>query len=141
MLHLASLDDYRALLSSVRRHLRPDGVFVFDIFNPSIQLLARSPEERSEVGRIDDPELGEVIVESTVQYDAETQVSRGGWHLSAAGRPDFKTIPLHIRSIFPQELPLLLGAGGFRLEERYGDFDRSRFTSDSPRQVCVCRLR
>jgi SAM-dependent methyltransferase len=141
MLHLASLDDYRALLSSVRRHLTPDGVLVFDIFNPSIRLLARSPDERTEVGRIDDPELGEVIVESTVEYDAETQVSRGGWHLSAPGRPNFKTIPLHIRSIFPQELPLLLGAGGFRLEERYGDFDRSRFTSESPRQVCVCRLR
>ena len=141
MLHLASLDDFRALLASVRRHLTPDGVFVFDIFNPSIQKLARRPDERTEVGRIQHPELGEVIVESTVEYDAATQVNRGGWHLSAAGRPDFRMIPLHMRSIFPQELPLLLGAGGFRLEERYGDFDRSRFTSESERQVCVCRLR
>jgi SAM-dependent methyltransferase len=141
MLHLASLDDFRALLASVRRHLTPDGVFVFDVFNPSIQILARRPGERTEVGRINDPELGEVIVESTVEYDAATQVSRGGWHLSAAGRPDFRMIPLHMRSIFPQELPLLLGAGGFRLEERYGDFDRSRFRSESERQVCVCRLR
>jgi SAM-dependent methyltransferase len=141
MLHLASLDDFRALLASVRRHLAPDGVFIFDIYNPSIAMLARRPEERSEVGRIEDPELGEVLVEATLDYDAATQVSRGRWHLSAPGRPDFRVIPLHMRSVFPQELPLLLGAGGFRLEERYGDFDRSRFESASPRQVCICRLR
>ena len=141
MLHLATLDDLRALLACVRRHLLPDGVFVFDIFNPSVHILSRRPGERSEVGRVEDPELGEILVESTVEYDAATQVNRGAWHLSAKGRPDFRTIPLHIRSIFPQELPLLLGAGGFRLEERYGDFDRSRFESASERQVCVCRLR
>jgi SAM-dependent methyltransferase len=141
MLHLATADDFRALLASVRRHLTPDGVFIFDIFNPSIAMLARRPDERSEVGRVQDPELGEVLVEATIEYDAATQVSRGGWHLSAPGRPNFRMIPLHMRSIFPQELPLLLGAGGFRLEERYGDFDRSRFTSESPRQVCISRLR
>jgi SAM-dependent methyltransferase len=141
MLHLASLDDFRALLASVRRHLTPDGVFIFDIYNPSIHMLGRRPDERTEVGRIQDAELGEVIVESTIEYDAATQVSRGGWHLSAPGKPDFRMIPLHMRSIFPQELPLLLGAGGFRLEERYGDFDRSRFVSASERQVCICRLK
>jgi SAM-dependent methyltransferase len=141
MLHLASVEDFRALLAAVRRHLTPDGVFVFDIFNPSIEKLARRPNERTEVGRVQDAELGEIIVEATVEYDAATQVSRGGWHLSAPGRPDFRMIPLHMRSIFPQELPLLLGAGGFRLEERYGDFDRSRFESGSERQVCICRLR
>jgi SAM-dependent methyltransferase len=141
MLHLASLDDYRALLASVRRHLTADGVFIFDIFNPSIAFLARDPAARMELRRFDDPELGEVRVEATIDYDAATQVSRGAWFLSAAGRPDFRVIPLHMRSIFPQELPLLLSAGGFRLEERYGDFDRSRFSSASPRQVCICRLK
>ena len=141
MLHLASHDDFRALLASVRRHLTPDGVFIFDIFNPSIAMLARHPDARMAVHRFDDPELGEVLVEATVDYDAATQVSRGAWYLSAAGHPDFRVIPLNMRSIFPQELPLLLGAGGIRLEERYGDFDRSRFVSASPRQVCICRLK
>ena len=141
MLHLATVDDFRALLASVRRHLTPDGVFIFDIFNPSIEILARDPNARTEIRRFEHPEYGEVILEAIADYDAATQVSRGTWHLSAAGRPDFRVIPLDLRSIFPQELPLLLAAGGFRLEERYGDFDRSRFISASPRQVCICRLK
>ena len=46
--------------------------------------------------------------------------------------------PLHLRSIFPQELPVLLGASGFRLRSRAGDLRGGAFTSASPRQVCVC---
>ena len=123
----------------VREHLAPGGAFVFDIFNPSIKLLARAPEERSTVARVTDEELGEIHLETTIDYDAATQVNRGAWHFSAPGRPDFLTVPLHLRSIFPQELPVLLAANGFELEARFGDFGRNAFTSESARQVCVCR--
>jgi hypothetical protein len=125
----------------VRRHLTADGIFVFDIFNPSVEILARPRDERWEVRRLSDPELGEIVVEATGDYDAASQINRSSWHLSAPGRPDFRTIPLHVRSIFPQELPLLLSTAGLRLEERYGDFDRSTFDGSSERQVCVCRIR
>ena len=138
MLHLASLDDFRALLASIRRHLTPDGVFIFDIFNPSIAMLARDPDARVEVRRFDHPELGEVVVEATVEYDAATQVSRGAWYLSAAGRPDFRVIPLNMRSIFPQELPLLLSLGGLRVVERFGDWSRAPFTADAALQLVIC---
>jgi SAM-dependent methyltransferase len=43
-----------------------------------------------------------------------------------------------LRSIFPQELPLLLTLGGFRLLSRAGDLTGSAFTKSSSRQVCLC---
>ena len=91
------------------------------------------------MARVADEELGEIHLETTIDYDAATQVNRGAWHFSAPGRPDFLTVPLHLRSIFPQELPVLLAVNGFELEARYGDFGRNAFTSESARQVCVCR--
>jgi len=139
LLHLTTNDELRHCFACVREHLAPDGAFVFDIFNPSIKLLARAPEERSTVARVADEELGEIHLETTIDYDAATQVNHGAWHFSAPGRPDFLTVPLHLRSIFPQELPVLLAANGFELEARYGDFGRNAFTSESARQVCVCR--
>ena len=139
LLHLTTNDELRDCFACVREHLAPDGAFVFDIFNPSIKLLARAPEERSTVARVADEELGEIHLETTIDYDAATQVNHGAWHFSAPGRPDFLTVPLHLRSIFPQELPVLLAANGFELEARYGDFGRNAFTSESARQVCVCR--
>ena len=61
------------------------------------------------------------------------------WYFSSADEPDFLVAPLHLRSIFPQELPLLLAAGGLRLESRHGDFAGGPFTGASRHQVCVCR--
>jgi len=47
---------------------------------------------------------------------------------------------LEMRQIFPQEMPLLLAAGGLRLVARYGDFDRSPLTGASRRQVCIAAV-
>jgi SAM-dependent methyltransferase len=137
LLHLTTNDALGECLARVREHLAPHGVFAFDIFNPSIPSLARAPEERTTQTRLPDAELGEILVETTMHYDAATQVNYAAWHLSAPGRPDYLTIPLHLRCIFPQELSLLLAANGFRLESRFGDFGGEPFTSESPRQVCV----
>ena len=140
LLHLTTNDALSECFTRVREHLAPKGVFAFDVFNPSIQSIARAPDERTTQTRLPDAELGEIHVETTVNYDAATQVSHAAWHLSAPGRPDYLTIPLHLRCIFPQELPMLLAANGLRLESRDGDFGGEPFTSESPRQVCVARL-
>jgi SAM-dependent methyltransferase len=139
LLHLHAVDDFLACLDCVRRHLLPGGAFVFDVFNPDVAILARPPGERFPVMRVRHPRRGEVRIEATGDYDAATQVNRAAWHFSTAGEPDFLVAPLHLRSIFPQELPLLLAAGGMRLESRHGDLAGGAFTAASRHQVCVCR--
>jgi len=139
LLHLHGTDDLLACFRSVRRHLQPGGAFVFDVFNPSVQLLSRPAGTRTRVMQVRHPQHGEVLVESEGEYDAAAQVRRETWYFSAPGQPDFWQAPLSVRAIFPRELPLLLAAGGFRIEARYGDLSREPFRSESPRQVCVCR--
>lgn len=139
LLHLARVEDLLACFACVRRHLLPGGAFVFDIFNPSVQILARPPGERFALMRVEHPRRGEVRVEATSDYDAASQVNRATWYFSSPSDPDFLVAPLHLRSIFPQELPLLLAAGGLRLEARHGDFGGAPFGSGSRHQVCVCR--
>lgn len=139
LLHLHETDDLLACFRAVRRHLRPGGAFVFDVFNPSVRLLAAPAGRRFPVMRIDHPERGEVAVEQAGDYDAATQVNRATWYFSAPGAPDFLAAPLHLRSIFPRELPLLVAAGGFRLESRDGDFSGAPFDGASRHQICVCR--
>lgn len=139
LLHLHATDDLLACFRSVRRHLQPGGVFVFDVFNPNVRILARPAGTRIPLMQIEHPEYGRVTVEAEGEYDAAAQVRSETWYFSAEGRPDFWTAPLAVRSIFPQELPLLLAAGGLRLEARYGDFAGGAFHGQSARQVCVCR--
>lgn len=140
LLHLSTASDFAATLSAVRRHLAPGGVFAFDVFNPDVRILARAPGERTFVMRAPSERHGEITVEATSDYDAATQVNRATWYISTPGHPDRWVTPLHLRSIFPQELPLLLAASGFRLLGRAGDLQGGPFTSASARQVCVCAI-
>jgi SAM-dependent methyltransferase len=138
LLHLHSADEIVRCFQSVRGHLDQGGRFAFDVFNPSVQMLAGADGTRREMQRFDDPEQGEVRVDVEERYDAVAQVTRGLWYFSTEREPDFRTVSLELRSIFPQELALLVEAGGLRLLQRYGDFSGSPFTNESPHQVCVC---
>jgi SAM-dependent methyltransferase len=140
LLHLTTNEALAECFGRVREHLVPDGKFAFDVFNPNVEMLARPPAVRTTVTRIPDEMLGEIHVEATMDYDAATQVNRSAFHFSAPGKPDYLTVPLHLRSLFPLELPLLLAANGLELEARFGDFGGVPFTSASARQVCICRV-
>jgi SAM-dependent methyltransferase len=139
LLHLHSTEDILAALAMVRRHLTPEGMFAFDIFNPNVRMLARPAGQRFSVMQVETESFGTLSVEETNDYDSATQVNRGRWYVSAQGKPDVWILPLALRSIFPQELPLLLAAGGFHLKSRAGDLEQTPFDSTSRFQVCLCQ--
>ncbi|MBO3101185.1 class I SAM-dependent DNA methyltransferase [Cellulomonas fengjieae] len=140
LLHLHEAQDLIACFRSVRRHLAPGGRLVFDVFNPSVQMFAHADgvRRRREGLSFVDPDRGVVHVDVAETYDAAAQVTRGRWHFSTESEADVAVAPLEIRSIFPQELPLLLALGGLRLVERFGDWSGRPFTGDAPVQLCVC---
>jgi SAM-dependent methyltransferase len=140
LLHLSKQADFAAFFSSVRKHLRADGILAFDIFNPSLRLLARPSGERYHVMSKVSPLHGELTVEATNDYDAASQLNRTTWFVSTAERRDVWMFPLHLRSIFPQELLALLAANRVDLLRRDGDLAGGDFTRLSSSQVCQCRL-
>jgi SAM-dependent methyltransferase len=140
LLHLHETDDLIACFRSVARHLTPSGRFVFDVFNPSVHLLAGADGVRRFQASFLDPERGEVSVDVARTYDVPAQVTREVWYFSSSTDADFVVAPLEVRSIFPQELPLLVAAGGLRLIDRRGDFMGGELTAEAPQQVCVCAV-
>lgn len=140
LLHLHTAEDLVSCFRSVRRHLAPGARVVFDVFNPSVRLLAAADGVRRTRKSLSfiDPDLGHVSVDVAETYDAPAQVTRGTWYLSTESKPDFVVAPLEIRSIFPQELPLLLSLGGLRLVERFGDWSGRPLAADTPLQLCIC---
>lgn len=139
LLHLSEPDDFAALFAAVRRHLAPGGVFAFDVFNPDLRLLARPAGQRFPVMRVESDSYGELLVEATVDYDRGSQVNRATWFVSTTTHQDKWVAPLHLRSIFPQELLVLLERNGFRLLSREGDYAGGLFSSASGIQVCRCQ--
>lgn len=139
LLHLLTTVDLLAAFAAVRRHLAPDGVFAIDIFNPDVGMLARPPGQRFPVMEVSTARFGPLCVEGTHDYDSATQVNRGTWYISTPERRDTWIVPMVLRSIFPQELPLLLSAAGLELVSRFGDLSRAPFDAGSRVQVCLCR--
>jgi SAM-dependent methyltransferase len=140
LLHLHETEDLVGCFRSVRKHLAPGARLVFDVFNPNVRMLAQADgvRRRRDALSFVDPHRGVVQVDVAETYDAAAQVTRGRWSFSCDSEADFLVAPLEIRSIFPQELPLLLSLGGLRVVERFGDWSRGPLTADAPLQLYVC---
>jgi SAM-dependent methyltransferase len=140
LLHLHEAGDLLSCFRSVRAHLAPGARFIFDVFNPNVRLLADADGVRRTRDALSfvDPDRGDVRVDVAETYDAAEQVTRGTWYFSADFEPDFVVAALEVRSIFPQELPLLLSLSGLRVVERFGDWSGRPFAGGSAIQLCVC---
>lgn len=141
LLHLLTTADLMALFATVRRHLTPGGLFAFDIFNPSVSRLARQQGQRVPVMKVSTPRFGLLTVDETAVYDSAAQVTTATWYISSDAQQDAWIVPLVLRSIFPQELPLLLSAAGLELIDRFGELSREPFRDGSRIQACLCRRR
>jgi len=139
MQHLADRSSLERFFASVRAHLAPGGRFILDVFNPHPGFLVRDEEELLPVFCYKDPRGKEqILVEEQYSYDRAAQVSRITWHYTR-GRKRFASRKLNMRCFFPQELDALLHYNGFKMLRKYGDFDLSEFTADSPKQIVICR--
>jgi SAM-dependent methyltransferase len=138
--HLLRWLDLVSCLNCVKRHLGGDGRFALDYFNPALALLLRDPAERFPVAAFTHPDTGEeVVVTETSTYDSATQINHIRWFWRFEGRAEEVVSDLPMRVYFPQELDALLSCAGFVIEEKYGGYDMSPFTTTSQKQLIVVR--
>jgi SAM-dependent methyltransferase len=146
--HLYHREDLERFLAEVRRLLHPDGIFAFDVLNPDLAWLSRSPTRRWSRTRFKHPRTGEKLIYSTNHdYDPATQIQ---WirifyepdpatPKAQASAP--RTIHLSQKLYFPAELTALLHYNGFRLWYRAGGFDGQPLSPVSVEQVICARVR
>jgi SAM-dependent methyltransferase len=136
---LLDIESVEKCLTCVKKHLGPNAGFIFDAFNPNLNILIRDPSQTYPNAKYQDPDgRGLVIVTERTRYDKATQITSTTLSYSIEG----KTISneLKLRIFFPQELDALLKYNGFNIKAKYGDFDQTPFTSDSKRQILICEV-
>lgn len=139
--HLLTREDLEACLTTVARHLHPEGRFALNVFVPSLPMLIRSPEEEQEFGAYADPDSGEqVVMTNRSWYDPATQIKYNQLSRRVGTGPIELDGELTMRIYFPQELDALLWYNGFAIEHKYGD-DRRPFDAQSGMQYYVLKLR
>lgn len=129
--------DIEHCLSCVKNHLRRNGRFIFNVFNPDLEILQRDPSKKYHVFDYPNPDgTGIVEVFQSNTYDKATQIN----YLNTCHRTKNEEIvkKLKLRMFFPKELDGLLYYNGFILEEKFGTFDEEPFTSESNDQIVIC---
>ncbi len=138
--HLYTRDDVERCFQCVRSHLAKDGQFVIDVFNPSLEILSRSPMEFYPVGEYEDPDSGgTVTISECTDYNRATQISQLTWYIDSPG--NWKEVRFGMRVFFPQEIDALLHYNGFKIISKFGDFDGKAFCGNSLRQIIISTLR
>lgn len=133
--HLIENADVSACLDCVKRHLALGGKFIVEVLNPYIPLLMRERGRKFMVGA-----FGNYVLTEDVRYRAATQVNHIRWHFWHRPTDEITTLSFALRQFFPQELNALFEFKGFCIEEKFGDFNQSAFSDDSPKQIIVAGL-
>jgi SAM-dependent methyltransferase len=137
-MHLLTLEDQMAALTSIRRHLSPGGGLALDVANPADVYAA--PEQGLVLERTFKD--GECVVQqfSSMQLDRAAQLARITWLYDSAppgGSVQRTTVPMTLRYTFPAEMRLLLERCGFTLRNLYGDYERAPFGDGASRMLVV----
>ena len=110
-----------ATFANAAAHLHPGGCFVVEV--------GVRPPERLTVFDLRDTHVG------IDEYDADTQ--RLVSHHFTLVDGSWQRISMPFRAVSPAELDLMAQLAGLRLRERWSDWDRSPFTSESTKHVSV----
>jgi len=138
MNHLETLADMEACLRCVKHHMKESSRFAFDIFNPRLDILLRDPTKKYAHSSYDDPDgKGRIEITENNVYDPATQINTVRLYYAL---PDGSSerYDLILRMWFPQEIDAVVEYNGFKIEEKYGDYDESPFRGYSPKQIVVC---
>ena len=135
-LHMMTADDQRQALMQIREHLADGGRLVFNVFDPSIEIIAAYMKPLggaiSHMGSFTHPETGRrVMVSDTRKYNPQEQTleeHRFFEEVDDEGRVISKTTtPVYLRYVHRFEMQYLLELCGYEVEALYGDFNRGPF--------------
>jgi SAM-dependent methyltransferase len=135
--HLYQNQDLFDAFKVVEKHLKDDGLFIFDCYNPNIQYITEAEKGKNKIAEYITSDSRKVKIEQTMKYESKTQINRIEWHYFI--NEAFHSVQnLDMRMYFPQELDAYLQWAGFTIQHKFGNFDEERFHNESEKQIFIC---
>jgi hypothetical protein len=127
IMNLTTQDEQVACFANVAAQLEPGGCFVIEVIVPQLQRLP--PGETVRPFTVTPAHLG------FEEFEVATQIAFSHHYWVVDGR--LETLSAPFRYVWPSELDLMARLAGMTLRERWADWDRAPFTSDSRSHVSV----
>jgi SAM-dependent methyltransferase len=125
--NLTTPDEQVQCFRNVAAHLEPGGCFVIEVEIPALRCLP--PGETVRPFEVSPQRLG------FDEYDVAEQGLISHHYWTVDGR--FESFAMPFRYVWPSELDLMARLAGMTLRERWNDWDRSPFTSESGKHISV----
>ena len=127
IMNLTTQDAQVECFRNAAGHLEPGGCFVIEVIVPELQRLP--PGETVRAFTVTPRHLG------FDEYDVASQgvISHHYW----VDNGEFETFSAPFRYVWPSELDLMARLAGMTLRERWSDWNREPFTSDSMSHISV----
>lgn len=126
---LVSQEDQVQCFRNVAQHLAPDGCFVLEAFVPDLSRFTGG-----QVNWATKVTADEVLLD-VGQHDAAAQRVMGQKIVITEG--NVRLYPAQIRYCYPSELDLMAQLAGLRLRERWSNWKREPFNSDSGHHISI----
>ena len=127
IMNLTTQEEQSACFQNVAAHLEPGGRFVIEVGVPGLQRLP--PGETFHPFHVSETHLG------IDEYDVANQGLVSHHYRAVGGTFEKHSIPF--RYVWPSELDLMARIAGMTLRERWSDWRREPFTSESTKHVSV----
>jgi SAM-dependent methyltransferase len=127
IMNLTTQDEQVACFGNVAAQLEPGGWFVIEVIVPQLQRLP--PGETVRPITVTPAHLG------FEEFEVATQIAWSHHYWVVDGR--LETLSAPFRYVWPSELDLMARLAGMTLRERWADWHRAPFTSDSRSHVSV----
>ena len=107
------------------------------IFNPNINFIVEGEKKYREFNKFKLDNGEEVVLSEKGKYDSATQTYRLDWRHKIGEKVIHNK--LDMRCFYPLEMDLIVMCNNFKIVEKFGDFDSTKFNSESPKQIYICK--
>ena len=142
--HLVIVEDQKACLNCVYKHLLPGGQLMIDIFNPSLLMLheqkVKEQEDMPETELPDGRKVRRTVRTTAFHHEQQYTIHEFIYYITYPdGKKETKVQSFPFRYFFRYEFEHLLSICGFEVVELFGNFDRSEYSGNSPEMIFIAR--
>ena len=145
---LALETDHGRQLETLKRcadHMADNAELIFNLFNPSDDLINGDPDETFLLGIVQDESRGlRHVLTGINEFDTENQINRCQQTIETLDSNGNVIDREHLRVVFRylhhDQVMQMLDDAGLQATSVFGDFDGSALTADSEEMIYRCRL-
>lgn len=126
---LLSQEEQLRCFHNVAQHLTPDGVFLLELFVPDVARFTAGQNLKA----IKVTSEG-IILDVSLHDPVNQRITAQHVMIRESG---VKLYPVQLRYVWPSELDLMAQLAGLRLHQRWGNWQRSPFTSNSGAHISI----